>query len=328
MTASGPPKDPAWATRVIRPFLRFQSLRALYVSAGRRVSARRIRRDLRSPQLNLQHAIGRIEHRWGESLGSPPDDPVFIFGAGWRCGSTWLQRLVMSSGKVLVWGEPFDRSCIVQKMSEQLLPLAQDWPPDSWFPGERTLTTLTDEWVANLNPPTPALIEAHRALFRELFDAPARGRGTPRWGLKEIRLASAHARYLRLLFPAAKFLFLVRNPMDAYQSYRGARNPWFERWPDRLTVSAREFGRLWTRLAEDFLENHAAVGGLLVRYEDLVADPASTSKVSDYLDMPLAPGAASRPIRGNPREKEPVPSLERWLLRDQVRVLSRRMGYL
>jgi hypothetical protein len=313
--------------RVIRPFLMLRPLRAMYVSGLRHVAARRIRRNLSSSDLVLPRAIEAIERRWGGAVGgSPADNPIFIFGAGWRCGSTWLQRLVMSSGKALIWGEPFDRSCIVQAMSGQLLPLGPEWPSDGWFVGDKGPVALADQWVANLYPPVPLLIEAHRALFRNLFDVPARERGL-RWGLKEIRLTTAHAGYLRLLFPNAKFVFLIRNPFDAYQSYRGASNPWFERWPDRLTVTARQFGRMWTRLAGDFVENHAAVGGLLLKYEDLVSDSATMKRVSDYLEFPLAPAAAARPIRGNPHEKEAVPYFERWLLMDQVGGLSRRLGY-
>jgi Sulfotransferase family len=326
MTSSEATPSHHWVGRVIRSVVRVPSLRALYVSGVRHVAARRIRRDLSSPRLDLDRALERLERRWS-ALGSPADDPVFIFGAGWRCGSTWLQRLVMSSGKVLVWGEPFDRSCIVQTLSGQLLPLAQEWPPDEWFPDRKTPVALADQWIANLYPPVPALIEAHRAVFRHLFDAPAREHGTVRWGLKEIRLTTAHARYLRLLFPAAKFVFLVRNPIDAYQSYRGARNPWFERWPDRLTVTARQFGQLWSRLAEDFVDNHTAVGGHLVRYEDLISNPAIMTSLSDYLDLEIVPGVASRPIRGNPAGKEPMLSVECWLLQREVRKLSDRLDY-
>lgn len=326
---SRPPSALRRVARAIRPFLQVGPFRAWYVSGTRHAAARRIRRDLRSPRLALPYAIEAIERRWGGGVaGSPAEQPIFLFGAGWRCGSTWLQRLVMSSGTAFIWGEPFDRSGVVQTLSDQLLPLAQDWPPDTWFVDGKGAGALTDEWIANLYPPVPALLEGHRALFRRLFDGPARDRGMHRWGLKEIRLTAAHARYLRLLFPGAKFVFLVRNPLDGYRSYRGAANPWFERWPDRLTVTAREYGRLWTRLAGGFLDEHAALGGLLLRYEDMVSDPSTIQRLSDYLELTLAPAAAARPIRGNPHEKEGVPYLERWLLRDQVRNVGRRLGYL
>lgn len=303
-------------------------LHRLYMSGLRRVSAHRIRRNVRPSRVKLSQALDEILQRWDPaSLGSPSDAPIFIFGAGWRCGSTWLQRIVMSSGQVQVWGEPFDRSAIVQTMTSQLLPLSQAWPPEKWFVRSEAAAVLADQWVANLYPPVPTLIEAHRGFFRELFEAPARERGIARWGFKEVRLTTDHARYLRLLFPQAKFVFLVRNPFDAYRSYREAHQPWFERWPDRLTVTARQFGRMWSALANDFVQGHVGVQGLLLRYEDLVSEPSTLKQVSDYLDLALLPDRAAREIRANPHRKEPLSALERWLLSGEVRQLSRHFGY-
>jgi hypothetical protein len=315
--------------REIGSHLTLQPLSALYSLAIRHAAARRIRRQLRASPPTLEHALDAIIARWGADLaGSDADAPIFIQGAGWRCGSTWLQRLIMSSGQALVWGEPFDRSGVVQATSSQLLPLGRDWPPDKWFVRSRGSSELTDEWIANLYPAVAELIESHRALFRRLLEVPARERGAARWGLKEIRLTTAHARYLRLLFPGAKFLFLIRNPFDAYRSYREALNPWFERWPDGLTVTAAQFGRMWTRLAGDFVANHAAAGGLLVRYEDLASNPAMIATISEYLGLPLAPELAARSVRGNPHPRQTLPRLERWLLLNRVRSLADRLGYI
>jgi hypothetical protein len=309
--------------------LRLQPLRALYNLGLRHVAARRIRQELRTSPPALGQALDAIVGRWGAALGgSKADTPIFVLGAGWRCGSTWLQRLIMSSGQALVWGEPFDRSGLVQTTSSQLLPLGENWPPDKWFVSSREPSTLTEDWVANLYPSVAELIEAHRALFRRVLEEPARERGAARWGLKEIRLTTAHARYLRLLFPGAKFLFLIRNPFDAYRSYREAWNPWFERWPDGLTVTAGQFGEMWTRLAGDFVESHATAGGLLLRYEDLVSNPATTGRVSEYLGLPLTPELAAASVRGNPHPRQALPKLERWLLLKQVRGLSQKLGYL
>ena len=38
--------------------------------------------------------------------GDDVDEPVFLFSAGWRSGSTLLQRLIMSDASIFVWGEP------------------------------------------------------------------------------------------------------------------------------------------------------------------------------------------------------------------------------
>ena len=92
---------------------------------------RTIAKDLRGPfwhQFSLppeiQHAcrvtdaLDEIERKWPTCAESGEDtdiSPVFILSAGWGAGSTLLQRLIMSSGEVLVWGEPFDQAAIDRK---------------------------------------------------------------------------------------------------------------------------------------------------------------------------------------------------------------------
>ena len=34
------------------------------------------------------------------------EEPIFLLSAGWRSGSTLLQRLIMSDSNVLIWGNP------------------------------------------------------------------------------------------------------------------------------------------------------------------------------------------------------------------------------
>jgi Sulfotransferase family len=291
---------------------------------------RRLRRWVsRVPRPTLTAAIESFARRCeldsGSTLG---DGPIFIFGASWRCGSTWLQRIVMSSGRVLVWGEPFDRSCIVQTMANQLLPITKDWPWDWAFLDKEDTRMLPDRWVGNLYPSCDRLLEAHREYFRTLFALPAQELGLARWGLKEIRLTTAHARYLRLLFPDSKFLFLVRNPFDAYRSYR-ERGPWWDRWPDRLVATARGFGRMWVRLAADFLDHHAGVNGLLLKYEDLVSDAGTMRAVAEYLDLPLEPARAARRLTAIEECKTPsaLPTSERRRLQKEVHKVARRLAY-
>ncbi len=67
-----------------------------------------------------------LENIFSFSTGSneqiDDESPIFIFSSGWRAGSTYLQRLVMSSGKVLIWGEPFDKSDLIQSLSTSMIP--------------------------------------------------------------------------------------------------------------------------------------------------------------------------------------------------------------
>ncbi|MDH4132045.1 MAG: sulfotransferase, partial [Gemmatimonadota bacterium] len=204
----------------------------------------------------IGQAIATMRARWpGLEGDAPADDPVFLLSAGWRSGSTLLQRLVMSDSRILMWGEPYANCDLLGHLASSLRIFRADYPTDDWFV-ERGLAGgregLSEQWIANLYPEARDLIGAHRELFRTLYGEPARRHGYQRWGLKEVRYGIEHARYLRFLFPNARFLFLYRSPYDSWRSYRIWRN-WYYRWPDQPIYTAGAFGALWRELVEGFL---------------------------------------------------------------------------
>lgn len=283
---------------------------------------------VRAPPPSATVALERILARWPAAASPGDEAPIFILSVGWRSGSTLLQRMIMASGQALVWGEPWHRSDIVQGLRAQLGPFGTGWPPDHYIAPDASSDAPREEWIANLFPPFESLREAHRAFLDRLLCAPARERGYPRWGLKEVRLTVDDARYLRWIYPHAQFLFIVRNPYDAWRSYRRWRD-WYFRWPGRPVGTPWAFGRLWRRLAGDFADHHAAVDGLLVRYEDLAAE-ATIERIAGLLRLPVAP-VASLPVassRGVARRSEgAVPAIERRLLALAVGGSAARFGY-
>ena len=175
--------------------------------------------------------------------------------------------MLMADGNTLIWGEPYARSGIIQKMSDQFRAVTASWPNRNHV-GQVPDYQATDKWIANLTPPVEALRRSHRLFFDQLFGEPSRKSGRKTWGIKEVRLTTQHAAYLRWLFPEARFLFLVRDPIQAYSSYR-QRGPWFFNWPGRPVGSAWTFGGLWNSMAGDFYDHHESLNGMLIRYEDL-----------------------------------------------------------
>ena len=231
-----------------------------------------------------------------------PDDepaPAFLLAAGWRSGSTLLQRALMP--EVFLWGEPYGHACPIPALAETLRAFTASWPEPGFFHRGEPAAELVDRPIANLYPPIADLRQSHRALLRTLLEAPARRAGSRRWGLKEVRLSIDHARYLKWLFPRAKFLFLHRDPRDAYRSLAARRADgvfWYRRWPGE-PVDARLFARHWRELALRFLDGCAEVGGLLLSYADLAA--GTVGAVEDYLGCPLSREAfAARPPDGPP----------------------------
>ncbi|MDO9635465.1 MAG: hypothetical protein Q7I95_00765, partial [Thiobacillus sp.] len=87
-----------------------------------------------------------------ESVYQPPVDdtvaPIFLLSAGWRSGSTLLQRLVMSDKRVLIWGEPYDECGPIQAMAGTLKAFRPDWPPAEYYYDGTPPGQLTGSWVA------------------------------------------------------------------------------------------------------------------------------------------------------------------------------------
>lgn len=290
-------------------------MRGIETLVGPRSAFRAQAAERRWHQAPLGQVLESIEERCNGSLDTPTDEPLFVFSAGWRSGSTLLQRLVVSSGHHL-WGEPYARSDLVRRLAESLRPISATWPRDEYL----DRGDVADGWIANLFPPIERLVESHRAFFRTLFST--RGR----WGFKEVRLGVEYAVYLRFLFPHARFIFLVRDPSTAYASYKQWRS-WYSSWPDGQVRTPRAYGRMWRDLAAGFSTGHENVGGLLLRYEDLTPDNPSITRLEEFLGSSVDHSVLERRIRGSARDAGALGPLERRLLRHSLHGAERAFGY-
>lgn len=279
----------------------------------------------------VRDAIAKLRERRLLPGAGPADDPVFIMGTGWRTGSTLLQRLVMSSGDVMVWGEPFAMSAPVQVLTDSMGVFATGHPPDRFFLSrreEQDRGDLSDAWIANLYPDSQDLVEAHRAYLSHLLAEPARRMGFGRWGLKEVRLRPDDAAYLRVLFPRARISVIYRNPYDAYRSYLGFRQVWYDRWPDRPVATASAFGHMWRTRVEGFLEHAEDLDLHLVRYEELTSGEHSLDALGAYVGCAISTDILHNRVRGaHGREPPPLSASERRRLAAAVDPVADRLGY-
>jgi hypothetical protein len=264
---------------------------------------------------------------------APPEEreerPIFLLSAGWRSGSTLLQRLLMSDPDVLIWGEPYDECGIIQALAESTQAFRSDWPPSEYYYDGRATTELTGAWIANLFPSPQDWRKGHRAVFEALFAAAALRAGARRWGVKEVRLGIEHVHYLRWLYPAARFVFLYRNPLAAYQSYCRYGRSWYHTWPHRPVFTPSAFGAHWRATLQGFLAEAREVGALLIRYEDLIQQPAVADEIERHLDIRVDRKVLAERVGSADERKagQPIGTLERWLLRRATAPVAAELGY-
>lgn len=274
-----------------------------------------------------------IRDRWPDSDEIDPsqEEPIFVFSAGWRSGSTLVQRLLMSSGKVVIWGEPLGDAAGVAKLSHSLTAITPDWPPSSFFETTDNVSELSGKWIANLAPQMKYLKQAHRAHFEEWLSVPAvESFAVERWGLKEVRLTIDHARYLKWLFPNAKFLFVYRSPYNAFRSWKG--NRWRSVWPGYYRNSAIAYARHWRLLLKGYLEGCDDVNGMLIKFEDLVSGKIDIDQLGAYigiedLDRQVLDKKIDTPKGKVTHKKKDVGWFDRLMIKLVCKDLLSKLGY-
>ncbi len=273
----------------------------------------------------MNQALAMID-QFGNLKNECTESPIFLLASGWRSGSTLVQRLIVSSGETLIWGEPFGPSAIFRSMSEPLRRIPRD------LGATRQLEAydkehLSDVWIANLYPPMESLLHAHQNFWNTLLAEPARKEGFKRWGLKEVRLDTQQMAYLKWLYPKGIFVFLIRNPYDAYFSYMRRKMDWFETWPERPISTTQQFGMQWQRLATGYVKNAQYFGALVLKYEQL--SYGGVEQLEKFLGMKCDKSVLDKKIGGivDPQTYVPKESdIEE--LRKAVNPLAAGLGYI
>jgi hypothetical protein len=158
---------------------------------------------------------------------NPPADafPIFLLGSG-RSGTTLLQKILNSADDVMIWGEHggflkqtaqayfhhTEKPRVNQAIFRQN-PVAKD--PNLDF-NRSMLTNIGYSWM---NWYGRREVAANFAGLIESFFHPP-GMKKRHWGFKEIRYGGDDRaiELLAELFPTARFVFIVRNPVDVIAS--------------------------------------------------------------------------------------------------------------
>lgn len=274
--------------------------------------------------MKIEETLKCIKQRWPEVASSAQEEPVFILAAGWRSGSTLLQRMLL--GQCLVWGEPYGSGGFIAHLAQSLGLVTANWPEElALITDPAWQGPLSAMWIANLYPPVQSLLDAHVAYFRKLLAEPSRERGYARWGLKEVRYGMEHALYLRWLFPRAKFLFLVRNPYECWASYRRSQASWVRFFPEPEVTTPEQFGSHWSSIVESCCDRFDNVNGFPIRYELLIRRDFDLKPLTDYLGFELDPAVRERQVGVAPPGWIDRQELER--LEKVVGPMADRLGY-
>lgn len=204
------------------------------------------------------------------------DRPIFIFGSG-RSGTTLLQRILNTHKDVVLSGEHGGflngLAVVYQSFHHEgtEMQLAKD---EQIFETPEELVAYVknpENWSAWANiMHRDELDERLRTFIKSFFVTNM----TPRWGFKEIRYGHTPGvlRMLAALFPEARFVVLVRNPIDVILSQISM----FRQDPSVYTMLAKRWANLYSNFLAFKKEYPAQV--YIYQYEQLC-------KAKDFTDV-------------------------------------------
>jgi len=263
------------------------------------------------------------------------ENPVFVFSSSWRSGSTLVQRYITASGEVLVWGETGNALGALRDALAGWEQITADssrhFTNSIGGEGEKAYRNFmataksehAQQWIANLTPPYAEIASSMRNMLVDLYGNRAEGLGYPRFGIKETRCDLFTARFLQVLFPNAKFVFIVREPLDVIRSIK--RRNWMGRLPGHATL--HYFAEHWKKNSAQFRE---ADFGMILRYEDFISDPALRNRLMDYLEVhhrPPADFTETSKVDWIVSDKSELTRWERGWIRHWLSAEMKRWGY-
>jgi hypothetical protein len=183
---------------------------------------------------------------------------------------------------------------------------------------------IEDQWIANWFPPPGDFQHGIRAALDAVFARPANREGYARFGLKEVRLDADHGRFLKWVYPDARFLAVVRNPWDAWRSAKGLTL--YLEWPGKPVDNAVVFAEHWLKLVQSYAAwKDESV--FFFRYEDLLQNPAAPRAIASHCGLGHCDPSVLNRVVGSSGNK-PALSLEDIEVIDRIAGEAARMlGY-
>ena len=260
--------------------------------------------------------------------------PVFILCSGHRSGSTLLQRIIIESGEIMIWGETGGAinhlSFAYESYRQMLGPGKKKFKFGLGGNGNKQrknffnteLKERTHLWIPCINPSDDIAIESFRKLFDKYYGQITKEIGFSRWGFKEVKSGLFTAKFLKKLYPKGKFIFLVREPISCMASIK--RFNWMDHPEDKNAIKI--YIKQWIDTAGSFRN---ANFGFLLRYEDLISKNNIREKLYNYLSIKGVSEKffkKSRP-RGNVNNSMKLTYYEKYKIRKHTNKIRVDYGY-
>ncbi|MFB6355038.1 MAG: sulfotransferase [bacterium] len=178
------------------------------------------------------------------------ESPVIIWAPTTRCGTTLLQRLITSSGDIIVFGEDLflvrDIPHLISKFHEQESMANQAL--EKFSRGE------VNFWSPNVYPDLEKYGNAMVDFFYRiigLYRETADEKEFENWGLKTPEFDQTSYEIFSTLLPRARHLFIYRHIQDVLKSQKG--RGWIEE-PGDVEENAETWADNTTQMLDDFAE--------------------------------------------------------------------------
>lgn len=200
------------------------------------------------------------------ALNQPPVQPSPLFIVGFpRSGTTLLEQMLGCHPKIATCGE-----------LETVLGRETSRPE---YPGNIAAYSDQDRQV---------MLSSWRADYLAQLSQHTGPADQPQYATDKLPLNLMRIGLIRLLFPEARIIHVVRHPLDAVLSAFFTPFLFGNEWSHRLPDAARMFVQSWRQAKA--MQTLAGTHFLSVRYEDLIDDPETGLKaILAFLDLPWDP---------------------------------------
>jgi len=199
--------------------------------------------------------------------------PVIVTAPTARCGTTLVQRLLCTGDNSFLYGE--EVGLHVRTLTGFMIGLIQQFErggaaADAEF--ERALSGDQANWSPGLMPPTQVMLNAWTETYYQIPAALAdygQSIGRPIWGFKGPDYARDMLKAFLMLMPKARIIYVFRDLSEALKSAKARR---FVTTDEEVAA----FCAKWATNLREVLDLRADPRMLLLKYEDMVANPART----------------------------------------------------